>query len=88
MFHFCTEILTSLPQGNRILNTKMESIISKDEMEDYFDILSDGKDYILQSDFHNIVTDQHDLEDIIQLLSEIESEDGKIDYYSFCKLFN
>ena len=72
----------------QIINTKMESIISKDEIEGYFDILSDGKDYILQSDFHNIVKDQHDSEDILQLLSEVDSKDGKIDYYSFCKIFD
>ena len=56
-------------------------------MKEYFDILSGKKEYISKSDFDNIFEENNDFENICQLISEIESEDGKIYYDNFHKIF-
>jgi Ca2+-binding EF-hand superfamily protein len=71
-----------------ILKKKLDTVISKDEIEEYFNILSDGEEYILQSDFHKILENNNDFDNVLQLISEIGSENGKIYYYHFCKIFN
>jgi hypothetical protein len=71
-----------------ILKKKLDTVISKDEIEEYFNILSDGEEYILQSDFHKILENNNDFDNVLQLISEIGSENGKVYYYHFCKIFN
>ena len=71
-----------------MLKKKLDTVISKDEIEEYFNILSDGKEYILQSDFHQILENNKDFDNVLQLISEIGSNNGKIYYHHFCKIFN
>ena len=71
----------------KIINNKLEYIVSKDEIKKYFNILSDGNEYIVKSDLNNILKDNNDSENIYQLISEIESEDDKIYYENFVKIF-
>jgi Ca2+-binding EF-hand superfamily protein len=70
-----------------IIKNKLEYIVRKDDIEHYFNILSDGNEYILKSDLDNILKDTDDSENIYQLISEIESKNDKIYYENFLKIF-
>ena len=74
--------------NNLIKRAGVETKYTKDEIEEYFNILSDGKEYILQSDFHQILENNNDFDNVLQLISEIGSNNGKIYYHHFCKIFN
>ena len=71
----------------QIIKDKLESFVSENEIKEYFDILSENKDYISKSDFDNIFEKNNDFENICQLISEIETEDSKIYYNDFHKIF-
>lgn len=72
----------------QIIEERIDNVISEDEIKGYFNILSDGKDYILYSDLQNILEDTYSFEIIEQMLFDIGGENGKIYYHDFCKIFN
>ena len=71
----------------QIIEEKLKTFVSKDQIKEYFYILSEGKEYISRSDFDNILKGDNEFENIYQLISEIESEDVKINYENFSEIF-
>ena len=72
----------------KIIEGRIENITSKGEVEEYFNLLSDGKDYILYSDLHNILEGNNDRRILDQMITDIGDKNGKIYYNEFCKIFN
>tara|TARA_Y100000991_G_C21909654_1_gene321716 strand:- start:5 stop:460 length:456 start_codon:yes stop_codon:yes gene_type:complete len=72
----------------KIIENRLENITSKDEIEEYFNLLSDNKDYILQSDLHKILEGKNAYEMIDEMITDIDCKNGKIYYHDFCKIFN
>ena len=72
----------------QIIEERIDNVISENEIEEYFNILSDGKDYILYSDLQNILEGKYSFEIIEKMLLDIGGENGKIYYHDFCKIFN
>lgn len=72
----------------KIIEDRIENITSKGEIEEYFNLLSDGKDYISCSDLHTILEGNTNHEFLYQMLDDIVAKNGKIYYHDFCKIFN
>ena len=72
----------------KIIENRIENITSESEMEEYFNVLSNGKEYILYSDIRSILEGKENYDFLDQILEDIGAEYGKIYYNDFCKIFN
>ena len=80
--------LISFDKFINIIENQLNDMDTEKDIKKYFNILSDGKDFILAENLKELLNDECNEKEVEEMIFEISNEDNKIYYEMFCKIFN